>query len=105
MKYLSYIIVFLLIHLLTGCSSDAGASSDSVSALEVNQMDQPVVSQKAFDRGRAAGVRVVSFAPGSREREQALIETHGIVSALQRNGFSQSAADFSKGVYSVLQQN
>ena len=36
--------------------------------------------------------------PDSREREYALIEVHGVISALERNGFRQSARDFSKGV-------
>lgn len=61
-----------------------------------------IISQKAYDRGVAAGKAICEKEPGSREREKAIIEVHSMISALERNGYKQSAADFSKGVQAAL---
>lgn len=65
-------------------------------------LSQPVVSQKAYDRGYAEGCRIATLESRSREREYALIEITGVVAALRRNGFNQSAIDFSKGLQDGL---
>lgn len=112
---------FLVLPMLVACSgteSESAEQNDSIknataspsghnvgpvsTVFETPDFSNPVVSQKAYDRGYAEGCRVASMTPGGRQREFALIELCGVVSALQRNGFRQSAIDFSKGVKAAL---
>lgn len=92
---------------LFGCSSSSEMAeaqtsemADTVEADADVTVANPVKSQKAYDRGYAEGCRIAAMNPEGRER--ALIELHAVVSALKRNGFPQSATDFSKGVSAAL---
>lgn len=64
----------------------------------------PVKSQKAFDKGYSIGKHIAEMDNGSREKESALLEVYSIISGLERNGFRQSAIDFSKGVNAALKE-
>lgn len=101
--------VALLVSINFSCSSETSynAENDNVSSaadISISGEDNsgPVVSRKAYNRGLAIGRQIDSLPHGSRQREHALIEVHATISALQRNGYPQTAADFSKGVTAAL---
>lgn len=106
MKRASYILI-LIITLSTFClTACSGSTPSHIETAETTSEDTPynIVSQKAYERGYAAGCSIIEQAEGSMEREKALLEVHSIVSALERNGFRQSAKDFSYGVQVALTQ-
>lgn len=108
MKYTSVIRHILLSSLafaLFSCTGNDSTTRSTESPYDKSvslTSETEVVSRKAYERGLAAGREILSKEAGSREREQALIEVHGMVTALERNGFRQSALDFSRGVETVL---
>lgn len=102
MKFLRSIFPALLLALTVSCSeSDSTPKTMQIADAETLESAQ-IVSQKAYDRGYAVGRHISSMQMHSREREYALVEVHGMISALQRNGFKQTAIDFSKGVQDAL---
>lgn len=61
-----------------------------------------IANRKAYERGLAVGNVIATLEDGSREREKALIDAHGMASALLRCGYRQSATDFSRGLNDAL---
>lgn len=83
---------------LSSCAGNPTNSASNSDPDNVGRVDNKISSQQAYDRGVAAGRYAASLKPDSPEREKALIEIHGMVSSLRRNGFSRSANVFQKGV-------
>ncbi len=106
MKVILQFVIYSLLALLLSACSDSDASADSLPSpyakATATEGNSPIVARKAYDRGFAKGREIASMAVDSREREQAIIDVHGMVSALERNGYRQSALDFSRGVEAGL---
>lgn len=84
---------------LSSCSDSSSINTEpDDDSTEANYTDDNIVSRQAYDRGVAAGRYAASLTPESPEREKALIEIHGMVSSLRRNGYKNSAHAFQKGV-------
>lgn len=102
------LILFIItgfVVILTSCSHNAADNVDSGSdstVVAVKSESVEIVSQKAYQRGRSVGKQICTFEENSREREKAIIEAHGMASALERNGYRQTAKDFKKGVHDVI---
>lgn len=107
-KSLLSIITLSFIITLISCSGENASNQFPEKVIEKNKVIENsdcVKSQKAYDRGFAEGRKIARMQPDSRERESAILELNGVVSALKRNGFHQSAKDFSKGVEAALAKN
>lgn len=101
MKQAIYITILSFIgHLsLTGCSCSTDNDTQSSVAHDIpTPYDKP---SKAFDRGQAEARRINNI-EDEATRQRAIVELHGLVSALERNGFPVTAEEFSKGLNSVL---
>jgi len=91
---------------LTSCAGNNSINSTSDNGTtESGHVDDNISSRQAYERGVAAGRYAASLTPDSPEREKALIEIHGMVSSLRRNGYSRSAHDFQKGVDYALKNS
>lgn len=89
----------------TGCSCDRRSSSaSSVGGDSVSPSDSTYrpASQAVYDRGYKAGLKIRQFEKDSREREQALIAAHALITELADSGLTQSANDYRAGVLSAL---
>ena len=107
LKSLLFGISSLMVFSLASCSDGSEttvAGNDSLSGETVFE-DTEIKNQKSYNKGIEIGSRISSMEPESREREYALLEVHSLISALERNGFKQSATDFSKGVTVALEQS
>lgn len=100
-KILSLLCAVVSVSFLS-CTGNKDCEVPDTSDFETTAWSSPVVSQKAYERGYAAGKAIMLKEAGTKEREQAVIEIHAMVSALERNGYRQSAIDFSKGVQAAL---
>lgn len=102
-KYCLYILSIgvLAILFITFCTKKNVSKDQPVTTLSHYET---IKSQKAYDRGYAEGKRVAMMKEGY-EREKALIELHSLISSLERNGFPQTASDFSKGVQAAFADN
>ena len=76
------------------CSTNDSAENEAQITSSIKQKE--IKSQKAYDKGYAEGRRIVMMKDGY-ERENAIIEMHSLISSLERNGFPQTASDFSEG--------
>ena len=103
--FFASLVCFVSIAALCGCSKPE-PPSEPVQYVSRNTqiLNAPIVSQRAYERGVSVGERISKMQRNSREREAAIIEVHGMVSALERNGFRQSAQDFAKGVHAGLKK-
>lgn len=103
-----YINIFLIcvicLSSLSSCSDKKEGEIEEPTTT-TNIYDSEIIkSQKAYDRGFTEGRRIASMKEGY-EREKALIELHSLISSLERNGFPQTASDFSKGLKAALAES
>ena len=100
MKIIRQTIIAGIGIILSSCAGNPINTSSETGADDAG--NYVISSQQAYERGVAAGRYAASLAPESPEREKALVEIHGMVSSLRRNGFVRSANDFQKGVEYAL---
>lgn len=86
---------FICIVTVASCScSSESEESESVIA----EVHQNIVSQKAYNRGFQEGQRIARMVPDSHERTKALLDIQSLITALEKNGYMQTAIDFTHGV-------
>lgn len=105
MKNLTKTVIFILSAVFVSCSCGDKPNEETAETKvtpDYYSDTHPVMSQKAYNRGFEMGSEIALMNTGSKEKEHAMLEVHSIISALERNGFPQSAADFSKGVQAGL---
>lgn len=101
-KNFYYALSILSLCLFSSCSSSDKEIVKDGQTVTSTVVNAPVVSHRAYERGLAEGKRIAKMDVDSRERERALIDIQGMASALERNGYKQSARDFVKGVNEAL---
>lgn len=89
------VLATLLFGFVTACSADKQGESPA-------QLADNTPGDTVFNRGVAVGRVIEQLPVGSREREKALIEAHGMATAMSDAGYPQSAARFEAGVRSAL---
>ncbi len=114
MKYLNIILFASLGFLFALSSCSSGSSVEDFKSTPVNILGKESTkaeadakssinqSSPAYERGLAVGRGITSIEPESPQREQALIEAHGMASSLRRNGYARSADEFVRGIEDAM---
>lgn len=99
MKKVIYLLIltFVCILTITGCS----CSSDKEKESNAYTDETITASNKAYVRGKTEGMRISNIEDEAL-RQRALNELQGLISALERNGYKQTASDFAEGLNSVV---
>ena len=103
MKILKHTLIVSFIALMLITTSCSKHKADTTyTSVEISPSDTVVIkSQKAYNRGIAEGRRIAAMNEGY-DRQNAIFEMYALITALERNGFPQTASDFACGLQSVL---